>query len=94
MTVGEMHVKIAQSLHGKSPKHNIHSIQHLVQMSRIWKLENGEDINEIQNSAYATKGDPKQLPIKINGTILDRSAVIDQINVADDEILMYEVRIS
>jgi hypothetical protein len=63
-------------------------------MSRIWKLENGEDINEIQNLAYATKGDPKQLPIKINGAILDRSAFIDQINVADDEILMYEVRIS
>jgi len=34
------------------------------------------------------------LPIKINGAILDRSALIDQINVADDEILMYEVRIS
>lgn len=93
-TVGELHTKVAQSLHGKSPKHANHSIFHLVTMSRLWKLDVGENITQIQDSIYATNGDPKLLPIQINGKILDRSATIDQINVADDETLMYEVRIS
>jgi hypothetical protein len=93
-TVGELQSKIVQSLHGKSSKHTMHSIAHLLQMSRLWKLDTGENIEEIQNKIYATNGDPKNLPIQVNGTILDRAATIDSINVADEEILMFEVRIS
>lgn len=63
-------------------------------MSRIWKLDVGENISEIQDQIYATNGDPKLLPININGKVLDKSATIDQINVADEETLMYEVRIT
>jgi hypothetical protein len=92
--VGDLQIRIAQSLHGKSSKHSAHSIHHLVQMSRLWKLDTGENISEIQNQIYATNGDPKLLPIEVNGSILDRSATIDSINVADDEVLMFEVRIS
>ena len=37
--------------------------------------------------------DDSEIPITIDGKILKRSALIEDINVADDEVLMYEVAV-
>jgi hypothetical protein len=43
---------------------------------------------------YATKGNIDLFPISAHGIILERNALIEDCNIADDEILMYEVAIN
>jgi len=40
---------------------------------------------------YATEGDSSQLPIEVHGEILSPSRILDEINVADNEVLLYEI---
>lgn len=41
----------------------------------------------------AVSNDYSQLPIEVHGTLLDPFALIEDINVADDELIMFEWRI-
>jgi hypothetical protein len=56
-------------------------------MSRIWRLDTGESPLEVEKDyQYA-----RNLPIKVKGRILEPHEIIDNINVADDDVLLYEV---
>jgi ubiquitin C-terminal hydrolase len=61
----------------------------------MWKVDQSKDtVEDISEQIYATNGNPDQLPIEVHGQLLDRAATIEAINVADNEVLMLEVKIS
>jgi hypothetical protein len=58
-------------------------------MSRIWRLDTGESVLDVEDefeheSAY-------RLPIQVKGRILKNDEFVENINVADNDILLYEV---
>ena len=67
----------------------------LLTFSRLWKIHGGkDDIEDLNTQVYATKGDIDQLPITAHGEILDNAEKIDQLNIAHDETLMLELKLS
>ena len=58
-------------------------------MTRIWRLEVGEDVLDIERCFDDYK--PDQF-IPISGRILDENEFIDNIDVAEDDVLLYEPR--
>ena len=40
-----------------------------------------------------TRGDSSKCPLKIYGQILEKNALIENLNIADDEVLIYEIKI-
>lgn len=92
-TVGELHMKVAQALLSRTALG--HSVLQLLSWSRMWKVDQSKDtVVDISEQIYATHGNADQLPIEVHGLLLDRAATIDAINVADNEVLMLEVKIS
>lgn len=63
-TVGELHLKIASILYEN--KQEI-SISQLIQMSRMWRLETGETVLDIEK--YFEE-EVKSLPIRVRGRVL------------------------
>lgn len=59
-------------------------------MSRLWRLDTGEHVLEIekdfQNQSY------DRLPMEIFGQVLQGSEIVENINVADNDVLLYEVQ--
>jgi hypothetical protein len=91
--IGELHLKVAQALNSKQKK-NL-SIVQMLGLSRLWKIDETKyNIKEIQDQIYATKGNIDLFPISAHGSILERNTLIEDCNIADDEILMYEVAIT
>lgn len=86
-TVLDYRKKIAEILNDfKKDK----SIEELMGMARVWKLEIGEDVLEIERYLdYESRG--KNFPLELRGRLLDNNEVIETINVADTDVLLYEV---
>ena len=64
------------------------TLKQLLEMSRIWRLDTGESPLEVEKDYNYTR----TLPLKVKGRILEPHEIIDEINVADDDILLYEVQ--
>jgi hypothetical protein len=60
-------------------------------MSRLWRLDTGENIMEIEK--YYEYESRESLPLQLRGRILDSSEIVDNINVADTDVLLYEVQL-
>lgn len=59
-------------------------------MARIWRLDTGENVADIEKYYdYETRD---SLPLQIRGRILKDEEIIDEINVADTDVLMYEIQ--
>jgi len=58
-------------------------------MSRIWRLDTGESVIEIEKDFNYEN--TKNLPMQVRGRILDESLVVENINVAANDVLLYEV---
>lgn len=62
--------------------------------SRIWKLDQErESVKSLRDTIYQTNGNPNQLPIEVNGRVLAKMEMVDDFQVAEEDILMYEVKI-
>ncbi len=72
------------------------SIKELMNMSRLWRLDTGESISDIEKEfEYETYGSGMEhLPMQIRGKVLELDEVISNINVAETDVLLYEVRFS
>lgn len=58
-------------------------------MARIWRLEMGENVMNIEKEYdHATRD---LLPIELEGRVLQDKEVIEDIKVADADVLLYEV---
>ena len=60
-------------------------------MSRIWRLETGEDVQEVERYYQS---DNKNGMYVIRGRVLDEKEVIEDIDVAEDDSLLYEVQLN
>ena len=60
-------------------------------MARLWRLDIGEDVFEIEKFYEVERSE--SLPIYIRGRILSENEVIEDINVADNDVLLYEVKL-
>ena len=57
-------------------------------MSRMWKLHIGESIEEIQKDTHYNPNNMHE----VRGRVLGEQEILDNINVADTDVLLYEVR--
>lgn len=60
-------------------------------LSRLWRLEIGENVMDIEK--YYEYESKESLPIQLRGRILDDQEIVDNINVADTDILLYEIQL-
>jgi hypothetical protein len=88
-TVKQYHEKVAEILLTNSKDF---SLEQLLSMSRIWRLDTGESVLEIEKDFNYENS--KNLPMQVRGRILDESLAIENINVATNDVLMYEVVLS
>ena len=88
ITVKELHLKICEAIERDSVKF---SALELFTYSRLWVFEQGDSIEELESQIEA---DSRNLPIEIHGRILQPHQLIDEINVADDEMILLEWKIS
>ena len=58
-------------------------------MSRLWRLEIGEDVTDIERYQAEDTSD-KLFPIM--GRVLNESELLDNIDVAEDDVMLYEVQ--
>lgn len=60
-------------------------------MSRLWRLDIGENVNEVEKYYDYEGRDRDSLPLAIRGRILEDKEIVDDINVAETDVLLYEV---
>ena len=66
------------------------TVEELMDMARLWRLDTGENVMEIEKCYdYESR---ESLPLQLRGRVLDESEVVDDINVADNDVLLYEVQ--
>lgn len=87
-TVYDYHKKVAEIL---LPNQKKHTLEALLKMSRIWRLETGEDVQEVERYYQS---DNKNGMYVIRGRVLDEKEVIEDIDVAEDDSLLYEVQLN
>ena len=87
-TVFDYHKKVAEIL---LPNQNKRSLEDLLGISRLWRLETGEDVLEIERY-YPS--DNKNGIYVIRGKVLGLQEVIEDIDVAEDDCLLYEVKLN
>ena len=74
----ELRVKIGEIL---SHSNKNLSVEQLVKMARLWRLETGENVLQIERDYENETRD--NLPIPLEGRILKNDEIIEEINVAD-----------
>jgi hypothetical protein len=63
----------------------------MVSYSRIWKMDSDKiSAKDVHDYIVRTKG-KFETPLVITGTILSRHETIELSDIADDEVLMYEI---
>jgi hypothetical protein len=67
-------------------------VEQLLGISRIWRLDTGESVLEIEKDFNYEN--TKNLPMQVRGRILDESLIVENINVAANDVLLYEVVVS
>jgi hypothetical protein len=83
--VSDYHRKVVDIL---MPNQKSFTAEQLLGMSRLWRLEIGEDVYDIER--YQAE-DPSEKLFPIMGRVLNESEWLDNIDVAEDDVLLYEV---
>lgn len=86
-TINDYRRKIAEILYDNKKEGT--SVEDLMQMARIWRLNIEENVMEIEK--YYEFENKESLPLTIKGRILEDHEIVDNINVADTDVLLYEV---
>jgi hypothetical protein len=71
------------------PNQKSFTAEQLLGMSRLWRLEIGEDVNDIER--YQAEDSSEKL-FPIMGRVLNESEWLDNIDVAEDDVMLYEVQ--
>jgi hypothetical protein len=89
--VKDAKVKIAQILYEN--KKDI-PLSELFKMSRLWKLEPGENVYELEKYFDSESYSYNNLPLQVRGKVLELNELLENMNIADNDVLMYEVQYS
>lgn len=68
--------------------------EELLDLSRLWKLEGGDTIEDVKQMLSEINNDLNKLPLAVQARVLEPSQMIDEINVADQELIVMEFKIS
>jgi hypothetical protein len=79
-TISDLKQKVAEILFEN--KKDI-SLKGLLHMSRIWRLEIGETVQDIEKQFDYESYSMNNLPMSIRGRVLELNEIINDINVAD-----------
>lgn len=90
-TVREMHLRICEGIQHKSRQLNA---VELFGYSRLWVFEHQDNIQDLEYQLSKVSSDTSNLPIEVHGRLLQPHMLIDDINVADDDMIVLEWRIS
>jgi hypothetical protein len=87
-TVLDFRRKIAEILF--ESKREGPSVEDLMGIARLWRLEYGENVTTIEREYEMETAD--NLPLALEGRILEDHEVLEDINVAESDVLLYEVK--
>lgn len=63
-------------------------------LSRLWKFEGDETIEDAIQMVNELRGDLSKLPMPIQARLLEDSQTIEEINVANNELIVMEMKIT
>ena len=87
-SVLDLRRKIAQILHESKPEGP--GVQELMDLARVWRLDPGETVQQIEREYDL---EPLEgLPLALEGRVLADHEVVEEINVAESDVLLYEVK--
>ena len=66
------------------------TVETYLNIARIWRLEPGENVLQIERDYENEIRD--NLPIPLEGRVLRDDEIIENINVTDTDVLLYEVQ--
>jgi hypothetical protein len=66
------------------------SVDDLMGIARLWRLEYGENVYTIEKEYDMETAD--NLPLALEGRILEDQEILEDINVAESDVLLYEVK--
>lgn len=88
-TIQDFRRKVAEILFANKTEQ---TLEGLISMARIWRLETGESVTDIEKEYDNEIREKEHLPLPIRGRILEDKEVVENINVADNDVLLYEVQ--
>ena len=65
----------------------------LKSLSRLFRFGSSDEFDSMSAAQNAIGTDYSQLPLEVHGKVLDPHELIEDINVADDELIIFEWRI-
>ena len=96
-SIGELQLRIVQSLKQmENNKNHDHPIRFLLEWSRFWKIDwQKESIKDLPKLIQdcTRKGKNDALPLEIHGQLLRPDSIIDELDIGEEEVLLFEVRI-
>ena len=90
-TVKEMHLSICEAIQNKSRQFNA---VELFGLSRLWVFGHHDNIQDLEIQLSKVSSDQNKLPIEVHGRLLLPYMLVEDINVADDEMIVLEWKIS
>lgn len=89
-TIKDFRRKVAEILFDSQKDKD--TVEDLMGVARVWRLDTGENICDVEKYFESeTDGRTLTKPLPIRGRILKDEEIIDDINVADTDVLLYEV---
>lgn len=65
-----------------------------MEISRLWKLEGDDMLEDAKQMIQEIKGDMSKLPFAIHARLLQHNRLIDEANIANDEVIVMEMKIT
>ncbi|CDW86593.1 ubiquitin carboxyl-terminal hydrolase [Stylonychia lemnae] len=87
-SVLDLRKKIAQVLRDSQGERR--SIIELMDMSRLWKLDPSETVYDVEK--YYECESKESLPLQIDGKVLEDNQLLEDLNISENDILLYEVQ--
>lgn len=92
-TIKEVVAKLAESRNIYLEVKDKHPAE-IAKLCRLWKFEGNETLSDIKEALESTSHDMKNLPVEVHGRVLQPYEFVEDIKVADQEMLILEWRLS
>jgi len=63
-------------------------------VSRLWKLEGDETIEDVKQMLADINGDISKIPLPVQARILKDTQKIEEANICNDELIVMELKIT
>ena len=63
-------------------------------LTRLWKLEGDETLDDVKERLSDLNNDMSKLPLAVQASLLKYEQMVDEANVANDELIIMEMKIT